>query len=121
MNNMAMACDAPSRPRKSANTPRSTLHTSASATSSPSHKGSDATTAAARCWISGAIRTIDHCPACGTLQVLMDSNYMIVAKNVETAAICAHAYAERAAMLRAAREALHTGAFLERTRGTSAS
>ena len=41
------------------------------------------------------LRAIDHCPACGTLQVLMDSNYMIVAKNVETAAICAHSYAER--------------------------
>ena len=59
-------------------------------------------------------RTIDHCPACGTLQVLMDSSYMVVAKNVETAAICTHSYAERRAMNEAAFATLHLEARQER-------
>ncbi len=60
--------------------------------------------------------TIDRCPACGTLRVRMEDGYTVVARNVETGAICAHSYAERTAMMEAEFAKLHLEARAERER-----
>jgi uncharacterized Zn finger protein (UPF0148 family) len=60
--------------------------------------------------------TIDHCPACGTLRVRMEDGYAVVARHVETGAVCAHSYAERAAMMEAELATLHLEARAERER-----
>ena len=60
--------------------------------------------------------TIDHCPACGTLRVRMEDGYAVVARNVETEAVCAHSYAERTAMMDAELAMLHLEAREERER-----
>ena len=59
---------------------------------------------------------IDHCPACGTLRVRMEDGYTVVARNVETGAVCAHSYAERTAMIEAEFARLHLEARAERER-----
>ncbi|HEY5086826.1 MAG TPA: hypothetical protein VII66_05625 [Gemmatimonadaceae bacterium] len=60
--------------------------------------------------------TIDHCPACGTLRVRMEDGYVVVARHVETGAVCAHSYAERTAMMEAELATLHLEARAERER-----
>ena len=60
--------------------------------------------------------SIDHCPACGTLRVWMEDGYAVVARNVETGAVCAHSYAERTAMKEAALATLHLEARQKRER-----
>jgi hypothetical protein len=58
--------------------------------------------------------SLDHCPACGTLSVRMEDGYTVVARNVETGAVCAHSYAERTAMMEADFARLHIEARAER-------
>lgn len=57
---------------------------------------------------------IDHCPACGTLRVRMEDGYVVVARHVETGAVCAHSYAERTAMMDAELATLQLEARAER-------
>jgi hypothetical protein len=59
---------------------------------------------------------IDRCPACGTLRVRMEDGYTVVARNLETGAVCPHSYAERTAMLEADFARLHLEARAERER-----